>query len=264
MNSIYLQSVGVVAPGLSDWPVCRDVLTGRSDYQAGPIPRFIPDILPVNERRRITPTIRIAIQAATEAINESLLAPEKVATVFASSNGDLDISDRICNALTLPDLPVSPTDFHNSVHNAPAGYWAIGSHSRQSSTSLSAGYASFAAGMLETATEVLSDDHPVMLVAYDLPPPEALANQQAATTPFAAALVATRQQTENSLAELKVKPIESQVTNILRCKTLENIRMGNPAAQALLLLELVANELAAHCVLPYLDSGGLLVEYAPC
>jgi hypothetical protein len=264
MIRAYLQSVGVVAPGLSDWPTCRDILIGRQDYQPAPIPRFNPETLPANERRRITPTTRIAMQAATEAMRGSALAADSVATVFATGNGDLDISDRICHALTLPDRPVSPIDFHNSVHNAPAGYWSIGNHCRQPSTSLSAGDASFAAGLLEGITQVLSDRHPIMLVAYDQPPPQALANAHTSVLPFAAALILTRQQGENSLARLTLVPAEQVASSCLQCTALEAIHLGSPAARALPLLELLARRVTAQCVLPYLDTQGLVVEYTLC
>ena len=262
MISAYLQSVGVVAPGLGDWPTCRDILNGHLHYLPAPIPRFNPETLPANERRRITPAIRIAMQAATEAMRGSALDAESVATVFATGNGDLNISDRICNALTLPERPVSPTDFHNSVHNAPAGYWSIGSHCRQPSTSLSAGDASFAAGLLESITQVLSDRHPVMLVAYDQSPPQALAS--AHTLPFATALILTRQPHENSLARLTLVPAEQAASDCMQCTALEAIHLGNPAARALPLLELLARGAAAQCILPYLDARGLVVKYAPC
>ena len=264
MIRAYLQSVGVVAPGLGDWPTCRDILTGHLHYLPAPIPRFNPETLPANERRRITPTIRIAMQAATEAMQGSTLDAKSVATVFATGYGDLDISDRICNALTLPERPVSPTDFHNSVHNASAGYWSIGSHCRQPSTSLSAGVASFAAGLLESITQVLSDRHPVMLVAYDQSPPQALASAHTNTLPFAAALVLTRQPDENSLARLTLTPAEQAASDCMQCTALEALHRGSPAARALPLLELLARGAAAECILPYLDTRGLMVKYAPC
>jgi hypothetical protein len=264
MSSIYLLSVGVVAPGLADWPTCRDILAGLQDYQPAPIPRFNPDTLPANARRRITPAIRIAMQAATEAIRASALDAAGVATVFVTSNGDLEISDRICKALTLPERPVSPTDFHNSVHNAPAGYWSIGSHCRQPSTSLSAGAASFAAGLLESFTQVLSDRLPVMLVTYDQPPPPLLRSAHTSTVPFAAALVLTRQQDENSLARLTLAPVQQAASKGLQCSGLEAVFLGSAAARALLLLELLAGGTTTRCALPYLDARSLVVEYAPC
>ena len=52
--------------------------------------------------------------------------------VFASGNGDGITVGAILEMLTKPDGFVSPTQFHNSVHNAAAGYWSIGTGSRPS------------------------------------------------------------------------------------------------------------------------------------
>lgn len=264
MKSVYLNAVGVVAPGIGNWPACRSVLTGCQDYEPAPIPLFSPDSLPANQRRRITPTIRIAMQAATEAVQSCGIAADMVATVFTTSNGDLDISNRICTALTLPERPVSPTDFHNSVHNAPAGYWTIGSHCRLPSTSISASQASFAAGLLESITQVLFDGNPVLLVAYDLPPPQVFANPTTVTVPFAAALLLSSRHDNDCLAKLTAQPVAHAAASTLKTAALEDIRLGSPAAQALLLLELLARQTPANCVLPYLDASGLLVECAAC
>jgi len=263
MNCVYLQSVGVVAPGLSDWNACRDVLCGRGEYTPAPIARFSPATLPANERRRLTPTIRLALRAASEAMQSGTSDPSTVATVFATCSGDLDISDRICSALNLRERPVSPTDFHNSVHNAPAGYWSIGSHSHRPSTSLSAGAATVAAGLLEAVTQTLCDNHPVMLVVNDRPPPAILASDMI-TIPFSAALLIDRQHTADSVAELRVTPVRRTQFHGLRNAALDTIRPGAPAAQILLLLELLAMGTEAECVLPCPGNGGLLIEYSPC
>ncbi len=50
---------------------------------------------------------------------------EPMPAVFACSGGDTDVINRLCSALMLPGCPVSPQQFVNSVHNAPAGYWSI-------------------------------------------------------------------------------------------------------------------------------------------
>lgn len=264
MNSVYLNAIGIVAPGIDNWPACRDVLTEKIKHQPLPIPKFSPQALPVNERRRSTATIRLALQAATEAINNSSVAAENIATVFATSNGDLEISSRICNALTMPERPVSPTDFHNSVHNAASGYWSIGSHCHLPSSSLSAGDASFSAGLLETITQVLNESQPVMLVAYDQPPPDIFANDKTVTAPFSVALVITPQKTDNSRAKLKVQATDHKEAPGLSIESLEVIRRGNPAGQALLLLDLAARQSIAHCQLPYHNGSSLLVDYFPC
>ena len=109
--------------------------------------------------------------------------------VFASSDGDGDIVHRLCSALATPAAAVSPTDFHNSVHNAATGYWSIGAHSQAASTALCAYDGSFAAGLLEAACQIAIEKRPVLLVAVDLPYPPPLAPHRPVRHGFAAALV---------------------------------------------------------------------------
>ena len=110
------------------------------------------------------------------------------AVVFASSDGDGDIVHRLCTALATPAAAVSPTDFHNSVHNAATGYWSIGAHSQAPSTAICAYDGSFAAGLLEAACQIAVEARPVLLVAVDLPYPSPLAAHRPVRHGFAAAL----------------------------------------------------------------------------
>lgn len=265
MMQVYLESLSVVAPGLAGWDKSRAILAGDSEYQAGPLLPFSPDILPVNERRRITPTIRIALQAATEALQASNHAPDELLTVFSSNNGDLDISHRICSALSQPEFPVSPTDFHNSVHNAPAGYWAIGSQCHLPSTSISAGRSSFAAGLLEAVTQALCYPQPVLLVCYELPTPDSLSGLWNVDQPFAVGLLVQKSQSSNSLGKLSLKLTDAGNTGIeIRNETLRSLLNENSAAQSLPLLEIIATGKADRCGISYLDNRQLMVEFSPC
>ena len=63
---------------------------------------------------------------------------------------------------------MSPTKFHNSVHNAAAGYWTIGTGCMAPSNSLSGYECSFAAGLLEAAAQCAADRRPVLLVGFDV------------------------------------------------------------------------------------------------
>ena len=64
---------------------------------------------------------RVATAACEAAQRDAAVA----ATVFTSSGGDGDNCHAICETLATTDRLISPTRFHNSVHNAPAGYWSI-------------------------------------------------------------------------------------------------------------------------------------------
>jgi hypothetical protein len=145
-------------------------------------------LLPAAERRRCAPSVAWALAVAQEAVIHSGLEAAAFAVVFVSSDGDGDIVHRLCSALATPAGEVSPTDFHNSVHNAATGYWSIGAHSSAPSTALCAYDSSFAAGLLEAACQIATETRPVLLVAVDLPYPPPLAVHRPVQHGFATAL----------------------------------------------------------------------------
>ncbi len=69
---------------------------------------------------------------------------------------------------TVDPQAISPTKFHNSVHNAAAGYWTIGAGCTRAATALSAFDASFAQGLVEALAQ-LQEHEAVLLVGYDGP-----------------------------------------------------------------------------------------------
>ena len=109
--------------------------------------------------------------------------------MFASTHGDLAISDYMC--ATLGDTPtlISPIKFHNSVHNAAAGYWSIGTGSYAPYTAISAFEYTFGAGLLEAATQVAVRAAPVLYVAFDIEANGALATMAPSRGLLGAALV---------------------------------------------------------------------------
>lgn len=265
MMRLSIEAVSVVAPGLAGWENSRAILAGQSAYRPEPVPAFSPDILPPNERRRITPTIRIALQAAAAALQDSGVAPHETVTVFASESGDLDVCDRVCAALASPGRPVSPTDFHNSVHNAPAGYWAIGNACRLPSTSLSAGSASFSAGLIEAALLALGGEHPVLLLCYESGTPAALTRLWPVEQPFATGIVLSRRGSARSLGQLSMTVTEgtAPATQSRTAKLAARLR-HNSGAAGLPLLETLARGTTGTCRLPYLNGAHVLVEFRPC
>src|SRR6185436_6052055 len=100
---------------------------------------------------------------------------------------------------------ISPTRFHNSVHNAAAGYWSIATRSREPSTSLCCYDASFAAGLLESAAQVASDPRQVALISYDEPYPEPLHATRPIASEFGVALILSPEETGGSLAAIDVE-----------------------------------------------------------
>lgn len=262
-HSVFIDSIGLAAPGLPGWPAAQEILRGAQPYEIREMPRFAPSFLPPNERRRATRVGRLAFQAGEEAVAASDIPPEQLAAVFSSGGGDYEVMDRMCQALATSERMISPTDFHNSVHNAPAGYWSIATRSRQPSTSLSAYDSSFAAGLMEAFSLCREDDLPVLLVTYDIRPPAPLVYARPLVDDFSVALLLTPMQRPQSRASLQLDladhPNESRVADA----TLEKLRCGNPAARALPLLVALARQESATLHLPYLKST-LAVAVAPC
>jgi hypothetical protein len=136
-------------------------------WNPSPAARPQPSILPPNERRRAPDTVAVALEVAHAACVKAGRDPARLPTVFASTYGDLAITDYMCSTLASAPTTLSPTRFHNSVHNAAAGYWTIATGCREPYCALGAGVYSFAAGLFTAAVQVCADQTDVLLVAYD-------------------------------------------------------------------------------------------------
>jgi Beta-ketoacyl synthase, N-terminal domain len=126
-----------------------------------------PAILPPNERRRAPDTVAIALEVAQVACANAGRDPARLPMVFASTYGDLAITDYMCSTLAKAPTTLSPTRFHNSVHNAAAGYWSIAAGCREPYCALGAGRYTFANGLFTAALQVCADGTDVLYVAYD-------------------------------------------------------------------------------------------------
>ena len=85
-------------------------------------------VLPAGLRRRTSQATRMAITAATRACAQAQVQAECLPAIFASVGGEIQITDTLCRLLPEADALLSPTQFHNSVHNTTAGYWGIINH----------------------------------------------------------------------------------------------------------------------------------------
>lgn len=248
MKPVYVDAIGLNAPGLVDWPGAQAVLRGEQAWTATDPGATSPQLLPPNERRRATASVRLAFRVAEEACARSAYPPDQLAGVFASSEGDTGILHRLCTALAEPARQVSPTEFHNSVHNAAGGYWSIAAQSRHPSISLSAFDASFCAGLLEACTYAAGESAPVLFVCYDIVPPQPLLAVRPITQPFGVALILSPSRGDRSLARLSLSATRDAETT-LADTGLEALRRSNPAARALPLLQSLAMKAAKPIIL---------------
>jgi hypothetical protein len=240
MMRVHLHGVGVVGPGLEGWAACREVLAGRAPWSGQALRMPAPAILPATERRRCNAASRLALAAAEDALAASGWPLAELATVFASADGDGAVTHALCESFAATEPDVSPTQFHNSVHNAPAGYWGIATKSTRPSTSLAADQDSFAVGLFEAALQATLDGGPVLLVAFDLPLPHPLALMRPRSHGFAAALLLAGEPRGRPLASLALRLEPAAGPSALPAAL--GALADNPAARALPLLAALAGD----------------------
>jgi hypothetical protein len=202
---LFVEGVGFWAARMPGWDVAREVLRGAVAPPATVATRPSPALLPPAERRRAPDTVAVALEVAARACENAGRDPKSLRSVFASANGDLPISDAICDTLARTPALTSPTKFHNSVHNAAAGYWTIATGSMKAYTALCGDECTFGQGLLESASLVLSDHAPVLLVAYDIEARGPVATMQPSLGVLAGALVLSTEQRARNLASLTLE-----------------------------------------------------------
>lgn len=261
---LYIDGVGLCAPGLVDWNAGRKVFAGQTEYRYEPLVISPNETLPAAERRRATDVVKLAIAVCSEAIKHAGARAEDTPSVFSSSGGDGETITAILEVLATDARELSPTRFHNSVHNAPSGYWTIATRSRQASTSLCAYDFSFAAGLLEATSQVLITKHAVLLASYDLAYPEPLNAVRPISYGFAVALLLSPRMTANTRAELAVSLscYDGSPTEAVQ-PSLEALRRTNPAARSLPLLAAVASTVAQQIRLEYVAGNSILISVVP-
>jgi len=162
-----VEGIGFWAPGLPTWHAACDFVEHQRLMEDAPR-KPSPQLLAANERRRAPQTVAVALEVALAACTHAGRDPEELPSVFASTHGDLAITDYMARTLAEDPRSISPTRFHNSVHNAAAGYWTIGAGCMAAANAISAGQASFAQGLVEALAQLDAGGEAVLLVAYDI------------------------------------------------------------------------------------------------
>ena len=109
-----------------------------------------------------------------------------------------------------------------------------------------------------------SENRPVLLVAYDTPPPTALQAFRPVAVPFGVALLLTPRASPGSIARLRGLRIRAGAADALLDVGLERLRLSNPAARSLPLLQRLAAGQTGMVTLPYLPETRLELFVEPC
>lgn len=261
--------IGVYGPGLVDWKAACEIFSGtaayvRTDNNAPP-----SGLLPAAERRRATPSTRIALTTAQQALTQAGLDAKEVPAVFGSSSGNPDIIHDICAMLAAGDYQISPTKFHNSVHNAASGYYSIAVASHSAVTSLCALDGTATAALLETAVQATAARSPVLMVCYDLPYPFPLSEARPTVDAWSLALVLAPPESGRAVARITLTDcaelgFDTASDTVLTDPKLESIRQGNPTARMLPLFAALAQPEACNVVLRQGNGRPLCVATLRC
>jgi len=261
LPSAWIGGIGLLGPGLPDWPGCAAVLAGDAAWAPARTVLSAPALLPPAERRRSVRVVKLALTVGLEALAAAGADPTQLATVFSSSGGDGQNCHLICETLASDDRQVSPTRFHNSVHNAAAGYWSIATGAVAPSAVLCAYDGSFAAGLLEALVQVAVDRVPCLLIAYDADYPEPLRAVRPVPDAFGVALLLTPEPGTRHFGRIAAE-LGDAAPSALADPALDALHRAIPAARSLPLLAAIARGESGRVVLDYLDHVRLAVDYA--
>ena len=157
--TVYLQAMGAWQPGyetLASWHKQQ-----RED--CAPAGKLLPPAL----RRRATHLTKMVCDAYHDA-RASLHAPGcEVAVVVASALGELAATIALLNMMIDPAGVLSPTLFHNSVHNTSTGYLSIATGNRSTASAVAAGGNTLAAGFLEALMLLSEVQESVVILAEE-------------------------------------------------------------------------------------------------
>jgi hypothetical protein len=117
-------------------------------------------------RRRAGLLGKMALEVAYQCLGRHIDVP----TVFSSRHGDAVRSVALLLDLA-KNVPLSPTSFGLSVHNATAGLFSIARGDHSSHVALAAGQSSVEHAVIEACGMLAEGEPAVLLVAYDCPLP---------------------------------------------------------------------------------------------
>jgi hypothetical protein len=222
MTELELVSIGIWGPSFPDWHSFTNGINTGDWQESSPLK---PELIPPRERRRAPQSVKMAVEVLDQACHNAGVDPAGAAVVFSSALGDMAITDYMCRILSSSPRLVSPTKFHNSVHNATTGYWSIASHSHAPTNAISAHAYTAPMAFLEAACQAAEDDMPVLLVTQEMAAPEALRVACPSDEPFSMAmLLSLPGSCDRPLASLRIE---------VTAKTVEAPAMTNDLAQVL-------------------------------
>jgi hypothetical protein len=159
----YVRGVGLWTPG---YPSPLAWCSGEADPEAT---KPSASLLEGPLRRRATPLTRMGIEVLQQvaAIGKADLAT--IPSVWATAHGEHSAAIALLGMMQRGEGKLSPTKFHNSVHNTASGYASISSGNCAPSTTLTGGAELVASAFIEAACMLDEFDRDIAMVLADEP-----------------------------------------------------------------------------------------------
>ena len=222
-----------------------------------------PEVIPANERRRAPLPVRLAIESSWQACQNAEQDPAALGCVFVSGLGDTQLTDYMCRVLAGDNKALSPTKFHNSVHNAAAGYWTISTGCMQAANSIAGYEESVPLTLMEALIQADAEQRPVLMTFYDAPVSAVLKSILKNEYAFSISLIIT----PSSLSPAGTKRFRAGVTQHSVSwpprswgETLDECYSTNPVARVLPLAEMFCEASAEPLSLPLSDGCSLHIN----
>lgn len=95
MITLAIRGAAVIGPGLDGWEAARAILAGAQPWLWAEAVLKDPAILGERERRRASPTVRLALNLAQAAVAAAALQPDEVSSIFATACADTHVIGQI-------------------------------------------------------------------------------------------------------------------------------------------------------------------------
>ncbi len=230
--------VGTWGSGFTNIDEFYDLVKNPSDTEELTVSNPKPAVIPPNERRRAPLPVRLAVETSAQACEAASIDPKDLTCIFASGLGDTQLTDYMCKTLAGEQKALSPTKFHNSVHNAAAGYWTISTGCMKPASTLAGLNGSTPMALLEALSQCDIEARPVLLTIYDSPSSQILSKIFPCKHSFSVSFVIAPTSDKSIAPELtmEIKNSPSPWPKLPFTGVLLNMYENNPAARALAIL----------------------------
>jgi hypothetical protein len=163
MKPVFLRGVGLWTTGFPNpeaW--CRgeadpDLKAADAALLEGPL------------RRRASPLTRISVDVFEQATRAAGVDPATIPTIWATAHGEHGTAIKLLKMMLRGEGKVSPTHFHNSVHNTPSAYASIAAGNGSASTTLTGGPELVSSAILEAFCHLDAGTPEIVVVLGDEP-----------------------------------------------------------------------------------------------